>query len=543
MKSQRLNLQKPSSLPIERTIWLGEKAIRTRISVSTGSLGWVLFGKVSDKEERVARILNERGYSTLRFISGTNHLFDRDASHVFSEGIRLIQRSTAADQRIGLLVSSKAAAGASMAANRARDLRSAIVAVGKDIHSAHDYSATRVPTLFALHGLDSERLIELRKWIERHRPFLELQVGPIDEARIIGIAEQWFGQHLGSLDNVLVAEPGRTFDLSWARTFAASALLGFGAAIAPTSASAQSHSVDGSGEWNIVGTPSSDNLIVQCIGGNAQLNNTDPSSGVIPCTSIFTVVIDGQASDDVFDLGAFGEAEFSSINTTNSIVVAGGAGQDEILASGSDLSTGDQFVIDWEAIAASVARTNLVPFEIVGTNVENFRVDLQAGDDDVIVETLDGANATNGFFLAGGTGNDQVGILGDPILDDVLKVEPSSNLTTQVFTFEAPNQYAIELDNIERVDIDLRGGNDRLEVLPFDNLTQSNAIVAAAGPGSDELVIFGKDAPTTDDILLTETATNLVVGVRSPVPIDVPVVEFEKVEVRTLGGDDIVGIL
>ncbi len=542
MKRGASSLTRPRIARVEHTLWIGADPLRALASMPSLQRGWVVLGSDLQTDRGVAGRLNKRGFATLQIPDELSSWTDDRISQLFAAAIQSIVDKAQTVDRVGLFVDTGAALGAVRGSSIASDVRTAVVAVGDDIAEQSISPWARLaPTLAILGDLQQSRVDELKQWVADNQPFVDVLFRGSGAARstdrldmLSAAGTDWFVQQLSLLDDSPTSVRVST-GLRWARAIAASALLGV-----VGSAGAQTHSVDGSGQWLAQGDAANNTFVFTCVGGDAKLNGTDPSTGVISCTSVVNVVIEGFGGDDVADVQAFGNNEFTGIQPTNSVYFNGGAGLDEVTVGGLDApATADQFEIDWDAVVASLNRTNVFAIEFEAEETETIRLDLKDGDDELIVRHLDGTNPTNGYFFRGGAGDDRATLFGDDGQDDVVRFETPLVETDLAAVFVTPTPYRVEFGEIERVELRLEAGDDDLRVDPISAGSLTNGTAIFGGAGLDRATLFGSDSPSAgDDLQIHVTTSNIVSNFVAPVMNDVELFDFEEVEAELREGDD-----
>ena len=137
--------------------------------------------------------------------------------------------------------------------------------------------------------------------------------------------------------------------------------------------------------------------------------------GVVGNPIVGNLVMDGGAGDDFLDSGfgndflLGGDGNDTMRWGPGTLVDAfdGGAGNDTALVVGNGNNQGDAFRLDADPTTggALFQRTNLVPFKIGLTNIENVVMQTQSGDDSITVTALAGTGVKR-VTMDGGDGND-----------------------------------------------------------------------------------------------------------------------------------------
>ena len=260
---------------------------------------------------------------------------------------------------------------------------------------------------------------------------------------------------------------------------------------------------------------STDQLIVQGLGGN------DSFSASTTQAPAFALVFEGGDGQDVAQVdGSSGADSFAitangahahvdagnlhlDVGTTESLVIHGGAGDDQFSAVGN-LAALTSLTLDGGAGNDTILGGNGADFLVGGDgndfidgNQGNDVAQMGAGDDTFQWDPGDGSD-----IVEGGTGADTMLFNGANIAEvmDVSANGPRTLFTRNIGTI------TMDLDDVERIDVTARGGADLVRVhdLAGTDVTQVNVDLAAtpgtsAGDGAVDQVIV--DATGGNDAL------------------------------------------
>ena len=227
-----------------------------------------------------------------------------------------------------------------------------------------------------------------------------------------------------------------------------------------------------------------DAIVITCVGGNVQVNNANPGTGVALCAPITQVTVTGGPGANDLSVTGVNVGVFPSVT---GVTLSGGGGDDTLRGSAfADILLGDA---DNDTIDGNQGADTA----LMGAGNDVFNWD--PGDSNDVVEGQSGTDTLrfNGANVA-----------------EIINV--SANGGRMLFTRDIAN-IVMDCDDVEQVEFNALGGADRLFVNPLQgtDVTQVTWNLAAAGgvgDGAADTVTFNGGAGA-DTFLASGNATQV----------------------------------